>query len=161
MAFFGLIKDKGKQQPVYILTDDRMIERNALPLEKGYMETRGTREAWYQIPRWFVRLTNCRDGSEAREDRYIQLLSERNAIPIPLGLTFGVDREADVKALTDLKPIAREKYREEKQVIEENASRNKWLMNGLTIASLGVVSFILIMAVIFLFQTDKLKRPNF
>jgi len=154
-------KQKTKTQPTMILTDDRKVEAPALPLSKGYMETKGTSEAWFQVPRWFVRLTNNRDGSETKIDQYVQLLTERNAIPVPLGLIFGEDREAAVKELTDLRPIAREKYREEKQTIEENASRNKWLMNGIVISGGAICCFVLIVAAIFLFQSGKLSLPNF
>jgi len=153
-------KNKGKTQAVMILTDDRIVDMPALPLAKGYMETKGTFEAWYQVPRWFVRLANRRDGSAVKADQYVQLLTERNAIPLPLGLIFGVDKEATVQALTDLKPIAREKYREEKQTIEENANRNKWLMNGITISGGAICCFVLIIAAIFLFQSGKLHMPN-
>ncbi len=152
-------KQKNMQECHTLCGDRRKLEYD-IELGKGIMEDEAHNEAYYHIPRWLVRLENDRLGHDLKEERYIQLLSERNAIPVPLGLIFGIDKEEDAKALTDLKPIAIEKYKETKTEVEQNASRNKFFMNMLTIAGFATASCILIFALISLFAAGKLKIPG-
>lgn len=149
-----------RKQAILALCDGMDIDDTPIPIEKGYMESNNTYEAWFIIRRWLVEMQNTFDGRPIYQNRpLVQLIDERNAIPLPLGLIFGVDSPKDVKALTDIKPIAKEKYKEEKTVVEQSINRNKFLMNTLVIVGGAMSCFVLIMAAIWLFQSGKLHLP--
>jgi hypothetical protein len=152
-------KKQKDTQDTWVLGQNMNIDVCGIPLDKGFMESANTYEAWYLVPRWFVCVENDIRGRELKEDQYIQILSERNCIPLPLGLIFGVDKRADVEALTDIKPIAREKFREEKNLAEQSANKNKFLMNAMVIAGGAMACLILVLALIWLFQSGKLQLP--
>ncbi len=152
-------KKPQKKQAAWVLGEDMVIDDCDIPTEKGYMESANTFEAWYLAPRWFVNIENDIRGRDLKEEKYIQLLSERNCIPIPLGLIFGVDKKEDVEKLTDIRPIAKEKFCEEKNMAEQSANKNKWLMNSIVIAGLAFSTLILVLALIWLFQSGRLQLP--
>ena len=140
-----------KEQLCLVMCEDLNDEKVAIALKKGYMETNKTEEAWYLVPRWLVEMAN---------GERLQIITERNCIPIPLGLIYGIDSEDDVKKLTDLKPIAREKYKEEKADAEKRANRNKWLMNGMVIIACSIGAMIVFFAMVSLYQSGKLHIPG-
>lgn len=144
-------KKPKREQECKILSDDRRCVDELLVVEKGYMEAAETSEAWFLIPHWLIRMEET--------GKYVQLLTERNSIPIPLGLIFGNDKQEDIEKLTDLKPIARQKYREEKADIERKAGKNKWIASFITITAAAMATVVLLMVVIMLFQSGKLSLP--
>lgn len=159
MSWNPFAKPKRKQ-PVLALCDGMEVDDTPIPIEKGYMESNNTYEAWYIIRRWLVEMENTFNGKPIQYNRpLVQIIDERNCIPLPLGAIFGVESEKEVKSLTDIKPIAREKYKEEKNFVEQSINRNKFLMNTIVIVAGAMGCFIVIMAIIWLFQSGKLKLP--
>jgi hypothetical protein len=153
-------KSNIRKQLTLTLCDGMDVDDTPIPVDKGYMESNNTYEAWFIIRRWLIEMQNNFDGRPIDCNRpLLQLIDERNAIPIPLGLIFSVDSPNDIRALTDIKPIAREKYKEEKSFVEQSMNRNKFLMNTLVIVGGAMCCFVLIMAAIWLFQSGKLQLP--
>ncbi len=139
-------------QRSWVITQKREILDIDLPLGKGCLESNNTHEAWYLIPRWLVYVEEF--------DDYVQIIDERNGIPVPLGVYFGYDKEEDVRALTNLSPIAKERLRDAKRQASEGALKNKFFMNAMVISGLVMACLIAIIALVFLFQSGKIHIPG-
>ena len=126
-----------RQQHTLTFTEDQRIVVDTMPIEKGYMVSEDTYEAWHLVSQLLL----PKKGS----DHLYQLISERDAVPLnPFGIT-GLEK------LTDAKPIAREEFYRSLKEMEKDNKKNK-LASALTFAILSMVAFFGIVVVVMLMK---------
>lgn len=151
MGLKELISPPKRQQRCLVITEDRRLIDEYPRVDKGYMVSEPTLEAWFTVPEWLVYMKD--------EDNFVQILLERNCIPVPLGYIFGVNTKEQIANLTDLERISGEKFDETELEASAAANKNKFLMNTITIMGGAFCCFVLVMAAIMLVQSGKLHLP--